>query len=159
MYTAKEIAEYVIGYYSMEKQSYISNLKLQKVMYFLQANHLVSTGRKLFDEKIEAVSFGPVIKSVYKEYMIYGSANIPYHKNTYKLNILNNDQKDMNELLDELEPYSSNSLLEIIFHQTPWEKAYYNHGKLSLDKNYGVREIKDSTDETLREIFTETNYE
>ncbi len=58
MYNALEIADYVLGYYSFERDINISNLKLQKVLYFLQANHLVITGKPLFVDNIEARDFG-----------------------------------------------------------------------------------------------------
>ena len=45
VYKAMEIANYVLGYYVIEKDDFISNLKLQKVLYFLQANHLVETAK------------------------------------------------------------------------------------------------------------------
>ena len=46
MYDARTIADYVISYY--EKTDWvISNLKLQKVLYFLQAQYLVSYNKKL----------------------------------------------------------------------------------------------------------------
>ena len=44
MYSALDVARYIIWY--CKKQGYsISNLKLPKILYFVQANFLVSIGR------------------------------------------------------------------------------------------------------------------
>lgn len=79
MYNALEIADYVFGYYSFERDINISNLKLQKVLYFLQANHLVITEKQLFVDNIEARDFGPVVYNAYQKYKIYGGGSISYN--------------------------------------------------------------------------------
>lgn len=45
----------------------LTNLKLQKILYFAQANYIKEhDGKKLFDNDIEAWQFGPVVKDVYE---------------------------------------------------------------------------------------------
>ena len=51
--------------------SFISNLKLQKLVYYAQAWHLGIHGTPLFDEDFEAWIHGPVIPSLYQEYKIF----------------------------------------------------------------------------------------
>ena len=61
-YKVLDVCRHVINY-SNEHDYGISNLKLQKVLYFIQAYFL--TKKKdhtpCFDEKIEAWDFGPVV--------------------------------------------------------------------------------------------------
>ena len=65
MYAALDIARYIIKYCKDNGYS-ISNLKLQKLLYFVQAQFLVTyNGRPAFEEKIEAWDFGPVVPEVY----------------------------------------------------------------------------------------------
>ena len=51
-YNVLEICRHVINY-SNEKDYGISNLKLQKVLYFIQAYFLISTPDRCFNEKIK----------------------------------------------------------------------------------------------------------
>ncbi len=68
MYSAIDVARYIIWYCKRRRYS-ISNLKLQKILYFVQANFLVSIGTPCFEEEIEAWDFGPVVPEVYHEFL------------------------------------------------------------------------------------------
>lgn len=76
MYKAVEVAKYVINY-SHDINHPISNLKLQKILYYIQAASLVELGYKCFEEAIVAWEFGPVVEDVYQLYKEYGRAEIP----------------------------------------------------------------------------------
>ena len=58
MYDVQDVAEYVITY-SEVKDYGISNLKLQKSLYLIQAYFLIQTEKPCFSEEIEAWDFGP----------------------------------------------------------------------------------------------------
>ena len=62
MYKVLDICRHIINY-SDEKGYGISNLKLQKVLYFIQAYFVCFTEKKepCFEENIEAWEFGPVV--------------------------------------------------------------------------------------------------
>ena len=67
-YKALDIANKIISKTDLEHGDTISNLKLQKMMYYQQGFHLAYFGTPLFDEDIVAWQYGPVVPSVYKEY-------------------------------------------------------------------------------------------
>lgn len=139
MYNVLDIAQYIIERCN-SKNIAISNLKLQKILYFVQAEFLVSKGQPCFDEEIEAWDFGPVVPEVYYAYRMYGSANIPYvaKRRTFR-KILPKDKKLLNEIIDECSKYSASALVEITHHQTPWLEAYKhfdNRIKLDSIKRY-----------------------
>ena len=46
----------------------VTNLRLQKLLYFAQGWSLARYGKPLFDAPIEAWKFGPVVREVYNEY-------------------------------------------------------------------------------------------
>lgn len=46
----------------------ITNLKLQKILYYAQGWHLGLYGEPLFDDRIEAWVHGPVVPSVYRQF-------------------------------------------------------------------------------------------
>lgn len=63
MYRAEDVAAYIINK-QVDDGYPISNLKLQKILYFVQAEFLVSKDEPCFDDVIEAWDFGPVVESV-----------------------------------------------------------------------------------------------
>ncbi|MGB3515575.1 MAG: type II toxin-antitoxin system antitoxin SocA domain-containing protein [Elainellaceae cyanobacterium] len=66
-----DIADYFISI-ANETGSFISNLKLQKLVYYAQAWHIALYDSPLFEEDFEAWVHGPVIPSLYKEYKSFG---------------------------------------------------------------------------------------
>jgi len=55
----------------------ISNLKLQKLVYYAQGFSLALRGQPLFDAAIEAWMHGPVVPGLYRRFRDYGSNPIP----------------------------------------------------------------------------------
>ncbi|HUZ03805.1 MAG TPA: type II toxin-antitoxin system antitoxin SocA domain-containing protein, partial [Acidobacteriaceae bacterium] len=58
--SASDIAKYFIASFQ-KKNKAISNLKLQKLLYYAQAWHLALYGSPLFSDSIEAWVHGPVV--------------------------------------------------------------------------------------------------
>lgn len=75
MYSALEIANYVI-HFCIEHNSPISNLQLQKILYFIQRECLGKLNKPAFKDDIVAWKFGPVVEDVYHEYSGYSSLPI-----------------------------------------------------------------------------------
>lgn len=71
MLTPNHIADYFVAL-SNVTQSLITNLKLQKLVYYAQAWHLAMKNEPLFDEDFEAWVHGPVIPSLYFQYKEFG---------------------------------------------------------------------------------------
>lgn len=70
-----DVARYVI--YSAFKQNCpVSNLKLQKLLYFFWKDFYKEKNRVLFTEEFRAWKFGPVQVDVYFDYYIYGATEI-----------------------------------------------------------------------------------
>jgi uncharacterized phage-associated protein len=74
-YPALTIAKWFIAWAEAEDDE-LSNLKLQKLLYYAQGHHLAEHGRPLFTEPIQAWSHGPVVPQVYHEFKRFGSASI-----------------------------------------------------------------------------------
>ena len=69
------VANYLLSY-AKKRNSSVDNLKLQKLLYYAQAWHLVFRGKPLFRERIEAWVHGPVVPLIYREYRKYGYLQI-----------------------------------------------------------------------------------
>jgi uncharacterized phage-associated protein len=67
--TAREIAQYFLANVDEEGGDNITNLKLQKLLYYAQGFHLaMHDGEPLFQESILAWKHGPVVRSIYSQY-------------------------------------------------------------------------------------------
>ena len=76
--TAGDVADYMLASVDEDSGDNISNLKLQKLVYYAQGFHLaLCDGEPLFDEPIEAWAHGPVVPDLYHQYKIYGAGAIP----------------------------------------------------------------------------------
>lgn len=88
MYNVLDVAIYVINYaHDSGCGESMSNLKLQKILYYIQAAFLVKENRECFKAVIIAGEFGPVIPEVYQKYKIYGRRGIPKQENRKALQL------------------------------------------------------------------------
>lgn len=130
---AVEVAEYIIGY--ANEQNYpISNLKLQKILYFIQAQFLVTLGYPCFKDFIEAWDFGPVVRSVYNQYKRYGSANIYLGNMSLETKMKEVEKFNIQLVVDKCANFSANQLVEITHNQDPWRNAYKRDGIIYNDE-------------------------
>ena len=74
--TAYDIARYFITCGIDSEEEGISNLKLQKLVYYAQGYHLAIYDEPFFDEPIQAWRHGPVCPEVYQKYKSYGARPI-----------------------------------------------------------------------------------
>ena len=131
MYSANTVAKYVINRCNRLGRT-ISNLKLQKILYFVQAEFLVTQNVPCFPEHIEAWDFGPVIPTVYHRFKVYGSASIPSIDTDSSIPFSRTDKKLLDGIIDECSKYSASTLVEITHRQTPWKQAYRPYGSSNI---------------------------
>ena len=75
MTTAIELAKYIVNK-CVEDNHPITNLQLQKILYYIQREHLRKYNECAFIDPIEAWQFGPVVPLVYYEFCYYGAMPI-----------------------------------------------------------------------------------
>lgn len=73
--TALDLSKYILHKCTVENKP-ISNLQLQKILFFAQKAVLQKYDEPLFNEELEAWRFGPVSPEVYYKYKGYGSSDI-----------------------------------------------------------------------------------
>lgn len=139
MYDVCDVCRYVINY-SNKKEYSISNLKLQKLLYFIQAVFIIDKGKQCFNDPIEAWDFGPVVPKAYREFKMYGCADIPPITsylvfdenniwNTRRVEfdesiIKRKDRKAINKVVDMFSEYTATDLVQLTINQLPWENVY-----------------------------------
>ena len=115
-------------------------MKLQKILYFVQAEFLISQGRVCFADDIEAWNFGPVVPTVFREFKVFGSCLIMpvthyfvedkneffnIRKVEFKDNLISDEDKAViDEVVNYFADFSSVALTELTLKQFPWKNAY-----------------------------------
>lgn len=122
MLTCQDIADYFITRVDEETDELISNLKLQKLVYYAQGFHLAMYDRPLFREPIRAWFHGPVVPELYHKYKQYGANGIPRPEDGIDLSKY---EKHVCELLDEVHEvygqFSAWKLRDLTHAEPPWK--------------------------------------
>lgn len=140
-YSALSVAQYIILREAEEGRP-VSNLRLQKLLYFVEAYFFLSTGEPCFVDRMEAWDFGPVVPEVYHKYKRFGSMIIQETDDSLAQEIELSDQEKIDEMLDACADKSTRELVEITHQQEPWKSAYRN--KFS----------NEITQESIRNLFS-----
>lgn len=111
MYTALQIAAYI-----MSKYPSIDEMRLHKLLYFMQRESLALNSEPLFEDLFEAWKYGPVLRCV---------------RESYKAQTLLDNLCDIDSKTEELikrvyihyDQYSSWTLSNLTHCETSWQKA------------------------------------
>ncbi len=127
----------------------ITNLKMQKLLYYAQAWHLVYFDKLLFDENIKAWDFGPVVPSVYTEYKEFGANPIIIDVDSSLEDLFNQDTLEFLEAVyGNYIKYSAHDLVNITHNERPWIESYKegesNTINCDLIKEYYTKLLNDT---------------
>lgn len=77
MAKALDVAKFIL----QESEKGLSNLELQKTLYFAELDYRRKYNEALVSDDFEAWKYGPVSREVYKEYCAYGADSIAKPQN------------------------------------------------------------------------------
>jgi len=120
------VADYFI-WLANETGSFVSNLKLQKLVYYAQAWHLALYGTPLFQEDFQAWVHGPVIPALYQKYRNFGWQPILEDANP---ELPKEVQDFLNEVAEEYFACDAYELEQMTHIEAPWNRA---RGDLQTD--------------------------
>ncbi|HSW94311.1 MAG TPA: type II toxin-antitoxin system antitoxin SocA domain-containing protein [Gammaproteobacteria bacterium] len=118
-----KVSEYIIWYFQ-EHGEPLTNLKLQKLLYYAQGWHLALYDKPLFDSPIEAWVHGPVAPDFYHEYKKY--KHQPITKQQTKPDLDKIISEHLEEVINEYGSYSAFQLENLTHHSDPWKNARGN---------------------------------
>lgn len=145
-------SEYIIHYFYNEGKKEVTNLMLEKLLYFLEAIYMSLTDEDYLyvNQEFYVWDFGPVDKKIYNKYKIFGRMPIKLDKNI----IINEENKKYIEVLYKLfKDFSTFDLVNLSHSkESPWYKINkkYN-GNLSEEKNIIIE--KEATKEWFSSII------
>lgn len=135
MATAINVAELFLSW-SNKDGDLITNLKIQKLLYYTQAWHLVNFETPIFKDQIRAWVFGPVIPSVYHELKKFGQAPIQYDTNGKEQTAFTDEQLEYLKLLyDKFFGFSAYELVNMSHNEEPWKIAYKSSNRTISHKS------------------------
>lgn len=128
MYTANEIADYVIFRIASDDDSGVMNLKLQKLLYYCQAWKLAFDDSALFEGAFQAWIHGPVNRTLYDRFKgsksLYSLISMKDIEDAAIIEKIDAESKShINSILDAYAPFSATDLEVMTHREDPWIQA------------------------------------
>ena len=124
MVTARDVANYLI-YLMNDSCDDLSNMKINKLLYYAQGHSYQRTGHPLFADPIEAFDHGPVVFDVYQKYSGARNNAIKEYDKTCLENLTDDEKELLLDVAREYGKYTA-SALRIMTHKpgSPWDITY-----------------------------------
>lgn len=113
-YSVHDVARYVVDKCYRDGNP-VSNLQLQKILYFLQLFFVEVFGVLMFPEEFEAWPYGPVMPSVYRRFSRFGGVPIEV------------SFKDAGSFLSKDHRDVINVAIQVLSKKSPWELVRVSH--------------------------------
>ncbi|MDR2526260.1 MAG: DUF4065 domain-containing protein [Rickettsiales bacterium] len=159
MDTALNVSQYVLSLLDVESGGTLSNLKLQKILYYLQGHFLANFDKPLFNDKIEAWQLGPVIPSVYEKYKDYGKKSMSADNLKFDIsNLTEQERVFIKDIFNIYNNFSAGRLVELTHDDEPYKKVFkgiYTNNEMTQEsiKDTFVKKIEDKFLDEVREII------
>ena len=103
---------------------YITPLKLQKLLYYIQGLALHVYGKVAFENKICAWAYGPVVEEIYHKYKIKGKEPISTPDKVEKVS--EGLEKIIEIVIKSYGKYDAGSLIDLTHQERPWKETEKN---------------------------------
>ncbi len=128
------LSNYVICAFESEKKP-ITNLKLQKVLYYIQGYFYKKFKKSAFDEEIYNWQYGPVVPVVYFEYNHHGSAPLDSNGSCSQLDFSLEEKQLILTIIKKCMVLPTSKLVAKTHSEAPWKNS-------TLGKVIGKDKIK-----------------
>lgn len=131
-YPALTIAKWLVAWAEGEDDE-ISNLKLQKLLYYAQGHHIARYGAPLFTERVVAWSHGPVVPAVYHAFKQFGASPITLApSDPFSWDDVDTGTADfLSQVWNTYGGYSAGRLRNMTHDEPPWRNSW------NADERYG----------------------
>ena len=121
MITSLDVANYFL---SLNDYKDLTNLKLQKMIYYAYGWHLALYEAPLFEEQFEAWDYGPVIPSLYQAFKKYKDRPVPVSQD-FNSDVIGSKTKFLDDIYIKYGHYSASKLCDLTHvTSTPWDIVY-----------------------------------
>ena len=135
-YNINLIADYIIMRLTSDEENTLINLKLQKLLYYLQAWSLGINNERFLNCKFEAWVHGPVCRELYNRfrasktlYSFISKDDVDKNETSYMC-IDEEDRSFINYILDNYAGFSGTELEVMTHKEQPWIEARHGIGPM-----------------------------
>jgi uncharacterized phage-associated protein len=138
-YDVRAIANFILEK-GREAGRPVTNITINKIIFFLHAWYLAKTGKPLVSAKIEAWDYGPVFREIYWEFKSFENKPISKHaarrnpvtaeKEICPIELTEEDRDFLEPLLGKYLKISASKLIELSHVPGgPWDQVYNHDGE------------------------------
>ncbi|MGB3693330.1 MAG: type II toxin-antitoxin system antitoxin SocA domain-containing protein [Spirulinaceae cyanobacterium] len=120
LYAAKY---FIIRAYQNGIEAEITNMKVQKLLYYAQSLHLALYNEPLFEEEIQAWRYGPVCPPAYKFYSNFEAQQLPLPDEESLLLLPLEKRELLEQVWEHFGSYHAYQLSGMTHLEFPWKKA------------------------------------
>ncbi|HIP47669.1 MAG TPA: DUF4065 domain-containing protein [Lutibacter sp.] len=122
-----DVANFFLSAIDEDAGDLISNLKMQKLVYYAQGIHLAMFDEELFSEEIRAWEHGPVVPELYHKFKSFGRGAIEPNFESFDIDIFTQKQKEMlKEVYNTFGQFSAWMLRNMTHEERPWVETTKN---------------------------------
>ena len=107
----------------------MTNMKLQKMLYYQQGFHLAYFGSPLFEEDLEAWMYGPVVPGVYAAYKEFGKNGL-MGDHEHVVSLEDKEEALFAEVMRVYSKYSAIGLMNMTHEEMPWKTTPVGEGNV-----------------------------
>lgn len=124
IHDARFIADCLIGLASKDPDNNdMTNMKLQKLLYYVQGTSLALYGERMFNQNIMKWQYGPVVPDVYHTFKENGNQTIQYEE-PVDMSALHEKQIDVIQMVyDYFGQYAAIALMNFTHNESPWNSV------------------------------------
>ena len=150
--TAKQVS-HIFLYWAYREGDLITNLKLQKLLYYAQGWYIANFKSKiLFDDEIEAWQYGPVVPEVYREFKKYKGRPIEYEPSKEEESVFSDKDKNyLKEFYEVFIEVSANRMVNSTHNEPPWKDSYEKEERNTINIEDMRKFFKSKIDEQEEE--------
>lgn len=149
------VAKYLINQSRPGTKENITNLKLQKLLYYAQGFHLAISGEPLFEEEIQAWLHGPVVPEVYSRYRSFTYNDIDERYDMRMGDLTAEERELLDDVWNMFKKYSGKVLEEMTHNEDPWISA--REGLGTFDYSDQIIERREIEEYFSREYIVQIN--
>jgi len=114
---------FIIRAYEDGIEAEMTNMKVQKLLYYAQSLHLALYNEPLFAEQIQAWRYGPVCPPAYKFYSEFEAKQLPIPDKESLLQLPREKKELLEEIWEYFGGYHAYKLSDMTHVEFPWKKA------------------------------------
>jgi uncharacterized phage-associated protein/DNA-binding transcriptional regulator YiaG len=118
-----------VALYILNSKYEITNMSLQKLLYYIEAFAQILLGERIYDDRCEAWTYGPVYPVIYEKYKSFGKSQIVVDDIDLTDCLDESVRKVIDFVLANFAIYNGVTLKDLSHSESPWKNAHAGYGE------------------------------